>query len=87
MDAHPSYCACHSLACLCGPEAAAEDELILQHRSPDAMLLDVITHASQAALDWSDNATGRRRPKGLLSCILLDAELPGTVKDSLGVKA
>lgn len=75
------------LACLCGPEAAAEDRLILSERTPDAMLLDVLAHAQLAADDWKANRTGRRTPKGLLSCVALDAGLPGPKSASWGVRA
>lgn len=76
-------------ACLCGPEAAAEDQLILQHRTADEAVLDVFTHVAQAMTDWTDNAHRRGGPKGLLSCVLLDNEQLGTdnIKGSFGVKA
>lgn len=35
-------------ACLCGPEAAAEDAVILAERTPDTMLSDVLAHAALA---------------------------------------
>lgn len=34
--------------CLCGPEAAAEDAVILAERTPDTMLLDIVAHADRA---------------------------------------
>lgn len=37
--------------CLCGPEAAAEDRVILASRTPATMLLDVLAHADLATLD------------------------------------
>lgn len=40
------------LACLCGPEAAAEDAVILAERTPDTMLLDVVAHAEQSVRGW-----------------------------------
>jgi hypothetical protein len=52
---------CWSASCLCGPEAAAEDQLILQHRSVDAMLLDVIAHADAAVTKaWGPGPIARR---------------------------
>lgn len=50
---HPSCPARGSTeaCCLCGPEAAAEDLLILMERSPDTMLLDIVAHADLATLD------------------------------------
>lgn len=62
-------------ACLCGPEAAAEDQVILSERTADTMLLDVLAHAAAASSAWLTNAHTRRAPKGLLSCVLLDNEL------------
>lgn len=57
----PRWCTCrtgtlHHLStacvCICGPEAAAEDAVILAERTPDTMLLDVVAHADQAMGDW-----------------------------------
>lgn len=80
------HCAAQ-VACLCGPEAEAEDQLILQHRSVDAMVLDVFTHATQALNDFHENTHSRRGHKGLLACVVLDAELPGPKAASWGVRA
>lgn len=62
-------------ACLCGPEAAAEDALILSERTPDTMLLDIITHANGAHADWLDNTHRRGGRRGLLAAVLLDNEM------------
>lgn len=35
-------------ACLCGPEAVAEDAVLMAERTPDTMLLDVVAHADAA---------------------------------------
>jgi hypothetical protein len=74
--------------CVCGPEREAEPEWLGHElRTPDAMLLDIISHTDKAIGDWLDNATRPRRPRGLLSCVWLDRNLDGTVAQSLGVQA
>jgi hypothetical protein len=57
---HPSCPARHLVdaACLCGPEAAAEDAVILAERSPDTMLLDVVAHADHATGQASVSLSG-----------------------------
>lgn len=56
-------------ACLCGPEAAAEDAVILAERTPDTMLLDVVAHADAATTElragWTQGPVGRRLAQAL----------------------
>lgn len=87
---HPSCPARHGegpCTWYCAPEAEAEDQLILQHRTVDAMVLDVFTHATQALNDFHENTHARRGHRGLLAAVVLEAELPGRKSASWGVQA
>lgn len=61
-DHDVDHCAARH-ACLCGPEAAAEDQVILMERAPDTMLLDILAHADAAQgnyLGLKEGPVGRR---------------------------
>lgn len=75
--------------CICPPDPDTV-EMGLEPRDSVAMAMDVQAYADKAIGDMLDAATGHRgRGYGLCGAIWLDNyhQLPGGVRESLGVKA